>query len=114
MNPASEEKLNAWSRLFEERKQKKLPVKEFCKEKNITSAQFYYYHGIINKPNGPQVKIKKHKNTTSNIKPIQIINSAAKENISIRFILPNSLQCILPRDMSAHEIKAILELVMSC
>lgn len=114
MKPITEEKLNEWRVLLEERRQKGLTVKEFCKEKNITPAKFYYYQEIITKPEKSQEKIQKQKNKSTYIKPIQIINSASKENTTIRFILPNSLQCILPRDMSPHEIKAILELVMSC
>lgn len=108
-----EEKLNEWRAFLEERKERKLTVKEFCQEKNITPAQFYYYQGIINNPEKSQPP-KAQKSRFSNIKPIQIVKTADKENTTIRFILPNSLQCILPRDMSHQEIKAILELVMSC
>ena len=45
----SDEKLNEWRLLIEERKQRGLKVDEFCKEKNITVSQFYYYHKQVNK-----------------------------------------------------------------
>jgi hypothetical protein len=113
MNSPRNKKLNEWRLLLEERKQKGLPIKEFCQEKNITPPQYYYYQGLINSPEKLK-KIKTPKNKPSPIKPIQLINSPSKENAGIRFILPNNLQCILPRDMALNEIKAILEMVMSC
>ena|SRR6476620_10789148 len=109
----SEEKINKWRILFEERKEKGLKIKEFCKEKDISQSQFYYYHDLVYKPE----KAKRQKKETDNltkIKPIQIMNTVSKENAAIRFILPNNFQCILPRDMTPQEIKTILELMMSC
>jgi hypothetical protein len=114
MNPATEEKLNIWRKLFEEREQSGLSIKEYCKVKNIAPSQFYYYQNIITKPNKAQEISKKQKDTAAGIKPIQLISSAAKESSSIRLILPNSLQCVLPREISPHEIKTILEVLMSC
>jgi hypothetical protein len=109
-----EEKLKAWSLLFDERKQRNIAIKEFCKEKGVSVSSYYYYQDLINKPD----KVKKHTKisvkNSSNIKPVQIINSRSKENDVIRFILPNSLQCILPRDMSLDEIKKILDISLSC
>lgn len=61
MKPTTEEKLNEWRLLFEERQQRKITVKELCKEKNISPAQFYYYQEIINKPKKLQVQIKNQK-----------------------------------------------------
>ncbi|MHB1948132.1 MAG: IS66 family insertion sequence element accessory protein TnpA [Gammaproteobacteria bacterium] len=110
MNPISEDKLNKWRNLINEKKQSGLSLTEFCKEKNISAAQYYYYHAIINRPN-KEIKHKDFRNT--NLKPIQILNPK-NENVDIRFILPNSMQCVLPRDMTAQEIKNILEIVMSC
>jgi len=109
----NEEKINEWRALLEEKKARELTIKAFCQEKNITPAQFYYYQAIIKNPNKSQDKWQKQKTNKTEIKPIQIINSTVKEN-SLRFILPNSLQCILPRDMAVDEIKKTLELVLSC
>ena len=106
-----EEQLTKWKVWFEERKEKGLTIKEFCKEKEISHGQFYYYYDLLYKPGKRQ---KKEKDQTSKIKPIQIMNSTPKENMAIRFILPNNLQCMLPRDMTSQEIKTILELMMSC
>jgi hypothetical protein len=106
-----EEQLTKWKVWFEERKEKRLTIKEFCKEKEISPGQFYYYHDLLYKP---EKRHKKEKDQVSKIKPIQIVNSAPKENMTIRFILPNNLQCMLPRDMTSQEIKTILELMMSC
>ena len=114
MNSLTEKKLNEWRLLIEERKSRGIWIKDFCKEKNITTAQFYYYQKIITTQNKPQVDIKNQKKKRADIKPIQIVNTQSKESSIIRFILPNSMQCVLPREMTAHEIKAILELMMSC
>lgn len=108
-----EEKLNRWRALFDERKEKDLTIKEFCKEKEISQSQFYYYYDLIYKPEKEQ-RQKEEKHQSSNIKSIQIVNATPKENIAIRFIMPNSLQCFLPHDMTSQEIKNILELMMSC
>ena len=110
----NEEKINEWRLLFEERKERGLTVKEFCKGKNLTPSQYYYYQEIINKPKESQKQTPTVKEKAVNLKPIQLINNASKENNSIRFILPNSLQCVLPREMTAYEMKVILELMMSC
>ena len=110
----NEEKLNEWRVLLEERKERKLTVNAFCEEKKITPSQFYYYQQLANKKEKTQAAVKPKKDHLLNIKPIQIVKAENKENVVIRFVLPNSLQCILPRDMSPHEIKAILELAITC
>jgi hypothetical protein len=107
----SEEKLNKWRSWFEEKKEKGITIKEFCKEKDISNSQFYYYHDLVYKPEKRQ---KEKADQSSKVKPIQIVNPMPKENATIRFILPNNLQCMLPRDMTLQEIKTILELMMSC
>lgn len=110
MNTISEEKLSAWKKLIAEKKYSGLRVNDFCKGKNITPAQFYYYHGIINRPQ-KTIDIKQEK---AKVAPVKIINHPPVEQNVIRFILPNSLQCILPRNMPLSEVKAMLEVLMSC
>ncbi len=110
MNTISEEKLNTWKKLIAEKKQSGLRVNDFCKGKNITPAQFYYYHGIINRPQ----KAINVKQENAKVAPVKIVNPAPIEQNMIRFILPNNLQCILPRNMSLSEIKTILGVLMSC
>lgn len=110
MNTISEEKLNARRDLILEKKQSGLRVNDFCKEKNITPAQFYYYHAMINRPK----KSTAIKQENSKITPIKIVNSVPQEQNVLRFILPNSLQCVLPRSMTLSEIKTILEVLMLC
>ena len=106
----NEEKIKEWKLLLAERKQRGLRIEEFCKVKNITVPQFYYYHKKVK-----QSEARKNKEAgKAVIQPIKIVNSQVKENTVVRFILPNSFQCILPRDMTMSEIKNILELVMTC
>jgi hypothetical protein len=113
MKGISEEKLNGWQMMFEERKERGLTIKAYCQEKNIAPSRFYYYQKMMK---GLEISktIKAHKDKPTDIKPIQIVNTALRENTVIRFILPNSLQCMLPRDMAVHEMKAILEVMMLC
>jgi len=113
MPETSEDKLKEWRLLIEERREKGITVKALCKERNVTPAQFYYYQGIITRPHKQPLKVKNGRLKSETIKPVKIVNNITKET-GIRFILPNSLQCVLPRDLSPHEIKIILELVMSC
>ena len=105
----SVEKLNEWKLLLEERKQRGMKVDEFCKEKNITVPQFYYYHKQVNKTQNPNNKY--HDNAA--VKPIQIVSTPSKDMV-IRIILPNNIQCVLPRDMALTEIRGILEVIMTC
>lgn len=109
MNQINEEKLNEWKYLIDEKKRNKLKLNDFCKEKNITPAQYYYYHALLNR-----TKKITDKKEVSQITPVKIINSNIQEQTVIRFILPNSLQCFLPRGMPLSEIKAMLEALMSC
>jgi hypothetical protein len=104
----NEEKIIKWKNLIEEKRQSGLLLKDFCKGKNITPSQFYYYHAIINGP-----KKKKAQKPNQEVKPIRLINNPKDYGV-IKFILPNNLQCILPIDMSLQEIKGILGLMMSC
>jgi len=110
MNTISEEKLNAWRNLIAEKKQSGQKVNDFCKEKNITPAQFYYYHAMINRSK----KLIAIKQENPKVTPIKMVSQAPVEPNVIRFILPNSLQCVLPRNMSLQEIKAMLEVLISC
>jgi hypothetical protein len=105
----TEEKLQEWRILIEEKKNSGLKLEKFCQEKNITVAQYYYYQKMIKRNSEPKNEID-----NEIIKPIKIINNPVKETTEIRFILPNSLQCILPRDMSLQEIKGILEVMLAC
>lgn len=106
----TEEKLKEWQLLLQERKERGLKVDDFCREKNISVPTFYYYHKVVKK----KLVAKNEVTDKGVIKPIKIINGPSKENSTIHFILPNNLQCILPRDTSTLEIKTILELMLSC
>jgi len=105
----NDEKINEWKILIEERKQRGIKVDEFCKEKNITIPQFYYYHKQVNKNQTQKTKVS----SNPNVKPLHIVNHTSNETV-IRIILPNSMQCVLPRDLSLKEIQGILEVIMSC
>lgn len=118
MQAISEEKLKKWQLLLEEREKSKLTISEFCRQKNISPARFYYYQGLIKYPDKlhePKTIKKPQQKQAVEIKPIKIIRDiGAKENTPIRLILPNSMQCILPRDISLHEMKAIVEILLAC
>jgi hypothetical protein len=105
----SDERLKEWKLLIDERKRRGIKVDEFCKEKNITIPQFYYYHKQVNKNQNQKSK----SSNNPNVKPLHIVNNTSKETV-IRIILPNSVQCVLPRDMLLTEIQGILGIIMSC
>lgn len=110
MKMISKEKLDLWKKLIEEKNQSGLLVKDFCKEKNITPATFYYYHAIVN----GDKKSHSTKKGKTNFQPIKLAHSAQTEQSVIRFILPNGLQCVFPRNISPQEIKNIMEIIRSC
>jgi hypothetical protein len=109
MEVINDDKLIFWKKFIEEQKKSGLLIKDFCKEKNISTGKYYYYYAMLNK--SKTIPSKPIGNNL--IKPINVVNPLPKENV-IRFILPNNLQCILPRDMSLSEMKSILQLVISC
>jgi hypothetical protein len=116
MDVINDEKLIFWQKLIEEQKKSGLLIKDFCKGKNIGTGKYYYYYGMLNKlkMDSPKKLNASSKPIPNNLtRPINIVNTPPKENV-IRFILPNNLQCVLPRDMSLSEIKSILQLVISC
>src|SRR5689334_5860184 len=105
MMKSNQEKIAEWRNLIEEQKLSKLTIRQFCTANNLTPSQFYYFKKEIAKNDISKANIKPEKSIE--LKPIHVTHGS-KEMASIRFILPNGMQCILPKDISVNEIKAIL------
>lgn len=118
MQSTVHERLIEWKALLEEREQNNVPIAEFCRQKNISPSRYYYYQELIKKPEKTKIKkqVKKNENQpSSKVAQIKIVNpSPSKEHEVIRLILPNSIQCILPKDLSIQEMKIIVEALLSC
>jgi len=86
--------------------------------KNITTSRYYYYQDLIKYPE--KLKLKKQndklkKEPTNKLKPIKVMSTHVQhEQTTIRLNLPNSVQCIFPSDMPISEMKAIIEMLLSC
>jgi len=93
-----------WKTLIEEQEKSGLSQANFCKQKNISSAQFGYYRGIL-KPK----PIEKLSTSFATVKLNQ--SSCEKE---IRLNLPNGFQCTFSSGIDVTHIKKLVEALLSC
>ena len=118
MQATNAEKLNEWKLLLAERAKSNLTITEFCRQKNIRPSRFYYYQTLINCPDKALLKQQKKLLTpkiSAELQPIKITKPLTiNESISIRLFLPNSIRCDLPSNIPIAEMKAIVELLLSC
>ena len=115
MQKSDEEKLQYWRDLLKEQEQSGLRIREFCKQKNITPSRYYYYQQLINNPEKMAIK-REQKKTLRQTKliPIKMQTTINKAGETIKLILPNSMQCIIPAEMDLNKIKALLAVLTSC
>lgn len=115
MPKVDEEKLQYWQLIFEEQKQSGLSVTEFCKQRSIVPSRYYYYQELIYHPERLKLKQdQKKKQSKAQLLPVKVSTSDIKTDNSIKLILPNSMQCIMPSDMDIVKVKALVTALMSC
>lgn len=91
-----------WRELIKEQGCSGLKQSDFCKERNLSSAQMSYYRGVF--------KSKQMGGGTFSaitIKPSPSVRD-------IRITLPNGFQCIFPCDLNAPQIKEWILVLLSC
>ena len=91
-----------WQAIINEQEASGLSQTQFCKERNISSAQFVYYRS----------EFKPKQIAAASFSPVTIKQvSPIKE---IRLTLPNGFQCIFPSDLSTLQIKELVMVLLSC
>jgi hypothetical protein len=91
-----------WQALIKEHETSGLSQTQFCKERNISSAQFGYYRNIL-KSNPSQI---------GNFTPVTIKSPAISADMRITF--PNGFQCIFPSDLNPSQVKEWIRMLLSC
>jgi|SRR5579872_2377596 len=97
-----------WQSLIEEQEKSGLSQAEFCKQRNITMAQFGYYRGLLKAKD--QAKLKK----PELFSPVQIKKEDTKLSGKIKIVLPNGFQCYFPASVDSMQIKRLMEALLSC
>lgn len=91
-----------WQVLIDEQESSGMSQSAFCKERDITLAQFSYYRGTL-----------KPKNSSSgSFTPVTIKQQLISKDI--RITLPNGFQCVFPCDLNASQIKEWVRTLLSC
>jgi hypothetical protein len=107
-----EEGHREWQRIIEEQKTSGLSKAAFCKTKGIKDKHFYYYS---NKPNQPKAK---RLSQVENFVPIEIKHSRffnlPSEPATLRLILKNGIECVLPEGVSSQRIREVVEVLLQC
>ena len=97
-----ESRYKKWRDLINEQEASGLTQGEFCKERNVSSAQLSYYRGIL-KPKQAHV---------GTFAPVSIKQTPSVKDI--RITLTNGFQCIFPSDLNALQIKEWIMVLLSC
>lgn len=91
-----------WRDLIHEQEASGQTQTEFCKERNISSAQLSYYRGIF----------KAKQTQAGTFAPVAIKQLPSTKDI--RITLPNGFQCVFPSDLNALQIKEWIMVLLSC
>jgi hypothetical protein len=91
-----------WQTLIEEQEKSGLSQTQFCKERNISSAQLGYYRNVLKPKEIP----------TGVFTPVAIKQQIASKDI--RLTLSNCFQCVFPADLAASQIKELVKVLLSC
>lgn len=107
-NKLQEERYRHWLALIEEQEKSGLSQKKFCEQHHLVLSQFVYYRlGIKKKGDLSGLK-------TSSFEPIQLQENKNHSASSIRVLLPNGMQCVLPSHLDVRQVKQWVEVLLSC
>lgn len=101
-----------WFALIDEQEKSGLTPSEFCKEHHLNLSRLHRYRHLLKKfkeaAAGGDIKEK--------LVPIKINapQDSALMSEEIRLILSNGIQCILPSRAEPKQIKALIEVLMTC
>ena len=79
---------------------------DFCRQKELSPAQFGYYRGAF------QAKQRAPKEMTRAFSPVKISQQSSSNEI--RITLPNGFQCAFSTEVEASRIKELIGVILSC
>lgn len=91
-----------WQELIREQEASGLSQTQFCKDRNISSAQLGYYRSVL-KPGRPKM---------GSFSPVTIKQASSPKDV--RITLPNGFQCVFSSDLNASQIKEWMMVLLSC
>ncbi len=114
---ARRNKLVDWTSLIEEQNKSGLSKAAFCKQKGVKAAKFYYHQAKIACWVEPSRVMPEVEGCIPALIPIGIKKSEDNElidNVPIRFIFRNGMECLLPNDITIKRLKDLVEVLMTC
>jgi hypothetical protein len=99
-------KREQWKAFIEEQEKSGFSQAAFCKQHNLSTAQFGYYRRLLNALSGKAIK------TPATFMPVKINQQTSTTEIHIA--LPNGFQCHFPCDLNKAQIKDLVEVLLSC
>ncbi len=105
-NTDQQAKRDKWKTLIAEYEISGLSQVEFCKQNELSLAQFSYYRGAL-KP-----EQRTSKNPPSTFVPVKVNQQAAINEM--RVILPNGFQFAFPSEIESSRIKELIGVFLSC
>lgn len=91
-----------WQTIIDEQEASGLSQTQFCKQRNISSAQLGYYRGVL----------KPKRVAEGSFTPVAIKQPSVSKDV--RVLLPNGFQCTFPSDLSASAIKELMKALLLC
>lgn len=114
---ARRKQLPDWSSLVEEQSKSGLSKAAFCKQKGVKAAKFYYHQMKLECRVEPSRSLPEVEGCIPALIPIGIKKSEDNElidNVPIRFIFRNGMECLLPNDITIKRLKDLVEVLMTC
>lgn len=96
-----------WRLLVEEQARSGLSQKTFCQERNLVLSTFTYYRCLFKREE------KQSTETTGSFKPIKLFHQEINTS-EVRITLPNGFDCSFPAGFEISQLKALMEVLLSC
>ena len=113
-----ENSLIDWASLIAEQNKSGLNKAAFCRQKGIKPPHFYYYQSIFKERNKSLPSEMREEKTSPLLVPVEIKKAVdvhkLAESQSIRFLLKNGMECVLPSAMDIRRLKEIIEVLVTC
>lgn len=106
VNIEQQSKREKWNVLIAEYEKSGLSQVAFCKQHDVSSAQFGYYRGLL------KSKKQDSKKIANAFVPVKINQQTAVSEI--RLTLPNGFQCTFPTETDTSRMKELIGVLLSC
>ena len=98
-----------WFALIEEQERSGLSVSAFCKERHLKLSHMHHYRHLLKKQ-----KEAIADKSAEKLVPIKINTKPIAAVGEIHLILSNGIHCIVPGKIDPNQLKAFVEVLMTC